>query len=317
MRRISLVAILWLASGIGVAQAQFTPGVTTSFDTLQAGDATGFLQQFVFLAGQSGPASVVLDLDKGSFDYTGYAPGDVIGSLLLPIFVDNPFPIPDVSGDITGRVDVTAVTGDTMQGQAVVETVDPALVSLLGLLGIPDPTGQVAFFVEYVDGAGDTGGTVTVTDAGVLPTGGSLTIDLELDWDTTAPIFVHSPAGGALVATTTFTSVDFQTSVEVENFTLIGGGVVESFIRGDVSGDGQLQINDAVALLSYLFSSGPTPTCLDAADANDNGAIAIDDPVSLLAYLFQGASLPAPNPDCGTDTTMDGLDCQTSSAGCP
>lgn len=95
-----------------------------------------------------------------------------------------------------------------------------------------------------------------------------------------------------------------------------GGG--SSFRRGDANGNGDVDIADAVFVLASLFVPGASPTdCADAADANDDGALDVSDAVRLLSALFTGTSgpLPAPYPGCGTDPTVDGLDC--GSAPCP
>jgi uncharacterized lipoprotein YddW (UPF0748 family) len=81
------------------------------------------------------------------------------------------------------------------------------------------------------------------------------------------------------------------------------------FIRGDSNGDGTPNISDAVATLSYLFSGGAEPACLDAADADDRGTVEITDAVYLLNHLFSGGQAPpAPYPDAGADPTEDGLE---------
>jgi len=95
--------------------------------------------------------------------------------------------------------------------------------------------------------------------------------------------------------------------------TLFGGRITIAgnlFSRGDANRDGAVNIGDAVAMLDYLFSSGPAP-CLDAVDANDDGTANIADPIGLLSYLFSGGeALPEPFPGAGIDPTADSLDCQ-------
>lgn len=82
------------------------------------------------------------------------------------------------------------------------------------------------------------------------------------------------------------------------------------FLRGDASGDNSVDIGDAVAVLSALFSSIPLGGCPDAADANDSGQINIADPVAILNFLFGGGQqLMYPSPFCGLDPTPDNLDC--------
>ncbi|MBN1418471.1 MAG: hypothetical protein JXP34_06810, partial [Planctomycetes bacterium] len=84
-----------------------------------------------------------------------------------------------------------------------------------------------------------------------------------------------------------------------------------AFIRGDVDGNGSLQIGDAVYSLMYQFADGAAPPCLKASDLDDNGAVNISDPVNLLTYLFASGPAPkAPFPDCGEDPTADTLGCE-------
>jgi hypothetical protein len=103
------------------------------------------------------------------------------------------------------------------------------------------------------------------------------------------------------------------------------GGGGEQFFRGELNGDGSVNIADAIALLANLFpqpGNGPGPiTCDDAADCNDDGAKNIADAVFLLSTLFPPPggplpTLPAPNGSCGEDPTADGLDCPAFPA-CP
>jgi len=92
-----------------------------------------------------------------------------------------------------------------------------------------------------------------------------------------------------------------------------GGPVGEIFRRGDVNGDGGVNIADAVALLNALFVPGSSqPECLDSADVNDDSGLNVADAVTLLNALFVPGSAPPPDPgpfDCGIDPSDDGLDC--------
>ncbi len=83
------------------------------------------------------------------------------------------------------------------------------------------------------------------------------------------------------------------------------------FLRGDVDGDSQVLITDAVLVLQFLFSGGAAPACFDAADVNDSGSIDLADPIGLLGYLFIFTNPPAyPWPSSGFDGTEDDLgDC--------
>ncbi len=96
----------------------------------------------------------------------------------------------------------------------------------------------------------------------------------------------------------------------------VGCGVVTvtewvAFVRGDANADGKpLDIADAVFTLSYLFASGPAPSCRDATDANDDGTVDLADGIYTLQNLFaNGPALPPPSGACGSDATADELIC--------
>jgi hypothetical protein len=84
--------------------------------------------------------------------------------------------------------------------------------------------------------------------------------------------------------------------------------VAPRFLRGDASGDGRLNVSDAVRLLTALFRGGVTLDCPDAADKDDDGALTLTDAVGVLNFLFQAGSPPAaPGTECGEDPTPDTL----------
>jgi hypothetical protein len=85
---------------------------------------------------------------------------------------------------------------------------------------------------------------------------------------------------------------------------------ISTFVRGDSNGDEKVDVSDAVATLSWLFTGGKRPACYDAADANDDGKIEISDSLATLGFLFLGAgALPPPHPEPGEDPTEDKLGC--------
>ena len=82
----------------------------------------------------------------------------------------------------------------------------------------------------------------------------------------------------------------------------------EALRRGEVNDDGNLNIADAIFILSFLFGGGAEPVCHDAADTNDDGGLNIADAVTILSHLFGGAGpLLPPFPTCGVDPTEDAL----------
>lgn len=76
-------------------------------------------------------------------------------------------------------------------------------------------------------------------------------------------------------------------------------GEVLEWIRGDVNGDGFVDISDPVGLLAALFQGvEATPACEAALDASNDTRVDITDAVYLLTFLFQGTvKLAPPYPD--------------------
>jgi hypothetical protein len=82
------------------------------------------------------------------------------------------------------------------------------------------------------------------------------------------------------------------------------------FVRGDVNGNGLVNVSD-LALLIQLLSGGKTlPPCQDRLDLNDDGLLDAEDVAYLKAFLFSsGPKPPAPFPTEGADPTPDSLPC--------
>jgi len=73
-----------------------------------------------------------------------------------------------------------------------------------------------------------------------------------------------------------------------------------SFLRGDASPSGGIDLADPIFVLNYLFQAGPA-FCMDAIDANADGIIDLADSLWLLEYLNGfGPMMPPPFPSCGT-----------------
>jgi hypothetical protein len=90
-----------------------------------------------------------------------------------------------------------------------------------------------------------------------------------------------------------------------------------AFRRGDVDGDGTVNITDAISLLGFLFLGSDPPPCLDAADTDDNGRLVLTDAIAILNFLFQsGTPLAPPGTTCGPDAEPDTMgDCSTDGCG--
>ena len=65
------------------------------------------------------------------------------------------------------------------------------------------------------------------------------------------------------------------------------------FERGDMNGDGLVDVSDASYLFTAMFLGGPAIQCDDAADVDDNGDIDLTDGIYLLNFLFNEGPAPA------------------------
>jgi hypothetical protein len=65
---------------------------------------------------------------------------------------------------------------------------------------------------------------------------------------------------------------------------------------GDADGSGDVDIDDVVYLINYIFSGDPPPDPYESGDADCSGAVDIDDVVWLINYIFSGGNAP-----CDTD----------------
>jgi hypothetical protein len=81
------------------------------------------------------------------------------------------------------------------------------------------------------------------------------------------------------------------------------------FLRGDANNDGDIDIADAVSIISDLFLGREAlAPCRDALDSNDDGAIDTSDAVYIIAFQFLGAPPPPPPyPEPGFDPTPDSI----------
>jgi len=68
-------------------------------------------------------------------------------------------------------------------------------------------------------------------------------------------------------------------------------------VCGDADGSGDIDIDDVVYLISYIFSGGPAPfPMVCTGDADGSGGVDIDDVVYLISYIFSGG--PEPDQNC-------------------
>ena len=167
-----------------------------------------------------------------------------------------------------------------------------------------------AFIFSYIDAPGGIVYGVVFSGFGgneVLPIGfyrqlfqihydlvAGVTIDTELCFCNIPPC----NTGNCSVAETIIVIGGQSYPPELNCFDVTSG----DFLRGDANADGTINIADPIFSLSYLFSQGLEPTCLEAANANNDTGIDLGDALFLLNYINgMGPAPPAPFPVCGVD----------------
>jgi hypothetical protein len=61
---------------------------------------------------------------------------------------------------------------------------------------------------------------------------------------------------------------------------------------GDCDGSGEVDLDDVVYTLNFIFNGGPAPDPLEVGDVNATETVDIDDAVYLIEYLFMGGPEP-------------------------
>jgi len=64
------------------------------------------------------------------------------------------------------------------------------------------------------------------------------------------------------------------------------------YLCGDANASGELDIDDIIYIIDWMFTGGPAPDPMDPADANCSGFVDMDDIVYLIDYIFTGGRAP-------------------------
>jgi len=77
-------------------------------------------------------------------------------------------------------------------------------------------------------------------------------------------------------------------------FVVKAGYVHASFVnRGEVTGDGVIDLGDLLYLISYLYKGGLAPCPMEAGDVNCDGVVDLGDVLYVISYLYKGGPPPA------------------------
>ncbi|HIG04643.1 MAG TPA: hypothetical protein EYQ08_02795 [Planctomycetes bacterium] len=155
------------------------------------------------------------------------------------------------------------------------------------------PSATTVISVDY-----ETGGSMAGNEDGAIA---SLTWDDGLG--SPAVVNVVVVGGGSLTAAQSNGSITLNPVVTID------------WLRGDANGDSQVNVADAIWIISELFVSGPASSCAIARDANGDSKYDIADPTYIVQYRFISGPMPsAPFPDCGQVDGQTPEDC--SASGC-
>jgi hypothetical protein len=83
------------------------------------------------------------------------------------------------------------------------------------------------------------------------------------------------------------------------------------FVRGDIDGSGEVDLNDGVYWLEWAFRGTTPPPCLEAADVDEDGLLTVSDPILVFRRLFQGGREIPPPTSCGFDSHLDPFGCES------
>lgn len=103
-------------------------------------------------------------------------------------------------------------------------------------------------------------------------------------------------SGESFVDTTVDGVSEYEYLVIAEDVSGNYSPVFSSVVCGDANSSGDLDIDDIVYVIDFLFGGGPAPDPYSAADPNCTGDVDIDDIVYLIDYLFIGGRIPC-DPD--------------------
>jgi hypothetical protein len=80
-------------------------------------------------------------------------------------------------------------------------------------------------------------------------------------------------------------------------------GALSAHLCGDANNSGDIDIDDIIFVVNYVFTGGPEPDPYESADTNCSGFVDIDDIIFLVNYIFTAGPEPC-------DVNSDGVpDC--------
>jgi hypothetical protein len=88
------------------------------------------------------------------------------------------------------------------------------------------------------------------------------------------------------------TAGQVQVTITAHNFLPFQGSLEVGTKAGDLTGDGEVDLGDAIFLLNYLYRNGPAPDPLSLGDLNNDGDVEMGDIIYLINYLYRDGPPP-------------------------
>ena len=115
------------------------------------------------------------------------------------------------------------------------------------------------------------------------------------------PLFCDTSGANYYIASNSPCAPEFSSCASLTG--ALGVGCPAIYLCGDADGNDEIDIDDVIYLLDYVFGDGAAPAPFEAGDADCSGDVDIDDVVYLVMHIFAGGHLPC-------DTDGDGVpDC--------
>lgn len=298
----------------GVAATSVTVNSLTSIQALTPPHATGLVSVEVANAnGASNLPSGYLYLSENLMQITNASaqPGS---SVALVVRLTNENPISGYTTVCTFDPTLFQLTAVNVTGLDVTQVVGP--------VAPPGGNGGIEFFATSINNVQGYGTGSALFDlnppfqAQKLPAGGPRSVMRYQFSTTNNPALLGTTHAVRLennVGSPPLSNVLSETGFSVFP-QLVDGSVtfvdLPGFKRGDANGDGIVNIADAIFVINFLFTSGPAPGCMIAANMNGDSVIDISDIIFNVSFQFSGGPAPPPPfPDCGVESSASGLSC--------
>jgi hypothetical protein len=100
------------------------------------------------------------------------------------------------------------------------------------------------------------------------------------------------PSGQLTLYPSPLTSGAMNVTVTAHNFLPVLDSILVSSDKGDVTGDGVINLGDLVFVINYLYKNGPAPNPMTRSDVNCDGKTDLGDLVYLINYLYKNGPAP-------------------------